>query len=153
MLACILNTNAEKSPENGSTSPIDECLASGAVVILRKCCKKFSTPKFVSAEPKNTGVRSPALTSSRGLTDYTGWYALSYVDGSFFKIKNITLGWTLPQKWGKSIGIENLRLYTTITNPLVIQKSSLLKNYDPEMDGKLDYPLTKQFVFGVNLTF
>ena len=95
----------------------------------------------------------PALTSSRGLTDYTGWYALSYVDGSFFKIKNITLGWTLPQKWGKSIGIENLRLYTTITNPLVIQKSSLLKNYDPEMDGKLDYPLTKQFVFGVNLTF
>ena len=34
-----------------------------------------------------------------------------------------------------------------------IQKSSLLKNYDPEMDGKLDYPLTKQFVFGVNLTF
>lgn len=87
------------------------------------------------------------------MTDYTGWYALSYVDGSFFKIKNITLGWTLPQKWGKSIGIENLRLYTTITNPLVIQKSSLLKNYDPEMDGKLDYPLTKQFVFGVNLTF
>ena len=59
----------------------------------------------------------------------------------------------MPKNWSKSIGIENLRLYATITNPLVIQKSSLLKSYDPEMDGNLDFPLTKQFVFGVNLTF
>ena len=57
------------------------------------------------------------------------------------------------QKWAKSVGIENFRVYATITNPLVIQKSDLLKNYDPEMDGGIDYPLTKQFVFGVNLTF
>lgn len=95
----------------------------------------------------------PALNSSRDITTYTGYYALSYVDGSFFKIKNITLGYTLPQKWAKSVGIENFRVYATITNPLVIQKSDLLKNYDPEMDGGIDYPLTKQFVFGVNLTF
>ena len=95
----------------------------------------------------------PALNSNKDITQYTGYYALSYVDGSFFKIKNITLGYILPQKWAKSIGIENLRVYTTITNPLVIQKSDLLKNYDPEMNGSLDYPLTKQFVFGVNLTF
>ena len=30
------------------------------VVISRKCCKNVSTPKLVSAEPKNTGVKSPA---------------------------------------------------------------------------------------------
>lgn len=95
----------------------------------------------------------PALNNSRELTSYTGYYALSFVDGSFFKIKNITLGYTLPEKLMKRAGISKLRVYATITNPLVVAKSSLLKNYDPEMNGSLNYPLTRQFVFGLNLTF
>ena len=53
----------------------------------------------------------------------------------------------------KKLGIESLRVYGTITNPFVVAKSSLLKDYDPEMAGSLDYPLTKQMVFGVNMTF
>ena len=65
ILACILNTNAEKSSFTGSIIPSEEFLGSGGVVILRKCCKNVSTPKLVSAEPKNTGVRSPACTFSR----------------------------------------------------------------------------------------
>ena len=64
MLAWILNTNAEKPGSNGSTTPVSVFLGSGAVVIERKCFKKVSTPKLVSAEPKNTGDSSPALTSS-----------------------------------------------------------------------------------------
>ena len=95
----------------------------------------------------------PALNSGMGISDYLGYYALQYVDGSFFKIKNITLGYTLPKKTSKILGIENFRVYATITNPLVIAKSDLLEDYDPENAGSLDYPLTKQFVFGVNLTF
>lgn len=95
----------------------------------------------------------PALNSSRGITDYTGYYALQFVDGSYFKIKNITLGYTLPENLMKRAGISKLRVYTTLTNPLVVAKSDLLKDYDPEMNGSLDYPLTKQFVFGLNLTF
>ncbi len=94
----------------------------------------------------------PALNSSRDLTSYTGYYGLSFVDGSFFKVKNITLGYTLPENLMKRAGISKLRVYTTLTNPFVIAKSSLLKGYDPEMNGRLDYPLTKQFVFGLNLT-
>lgn len=95
----------------------------------------------------------PALNAGQDIINYTGYTGLNFVDGSFFKVKNITLGYTLPKKTAKSIGIENLRFYTTLTNPLVIAKSDLLKNYDPEMGGSLSYPLTKQFVFGVNLTF
>lgn len=94
----------------------------------------------------------PALNSSREITSYTGYYALQFVDGSFFKIKNVTLGYTLPSNLMKRAGIEKLRIYTTLTNPLVIAKSGLLKGYDPEMNGNLNYPLTKQFVFGLNLT-
>ena len=95
----------------------------------------------------------PALNSSRDITYYTGYYALAYVDGSFFKVKNITLGYTLPSKLIKQWGMSNFRIYATITNPWVYAKSDLLKDYDPENAGSISYPLTKQFVFGVNLSF
>jgi hypothetical protein len=75
------------------------------------------------------------------------------VDGSFFKIKNITLGYTLPKNLLQKAGISKCRFYGTITNPFIFAKSSLLKDYDPEMNGNLNYPLTKQLVFGVNLSF
>lgn len=95
----------------------------------------------------------PGINANRSLNSYTGYYALQYVDGSFFKIKNITLGYTLPKNILAKAGIERCRFYATITNPLVLSNSHLLKDYDPEMNGSLNYPLTKQFVFGVNLSF
>ena len=95
----------------------------------------------------------PALDSSRDWKSDEYYTSLAWVDGTFFKIKNITLGYTLPAKICRSIGISNLRVYGTITNPYVWAKSDLLKNYDPEMGGKMDFPLTKQLVFGVNLSF
>ncbi|NDV80633.1 TonB-dependent receptor [Bacteroides sp. 51] len=84
---------------------------------------------------------------------YSFTNALNYVDGSFIKIKNITLGYTLPKKLIKKAGLEKCRFYGTITNPFIFAKSDLLKDYDPEMNGSLNYPLTKQLVFGVNVSF
>lgn len=95
----------------------------------------------------------PGINSSMGITNYVGSSALQYVDGSYFKIRNITLGYTLPKQVLDSWNISKFRVYATITNPLVVAKSHLLKDYDPEMNGEIDYPLTKQLVLGVNLTF
>lgn len=95
----------------------------------------------------------PAINASRSIDSYTGYYSLGYVDGSYFKVKNITLGYTLPKSTLAKLGLSNCRVYGTITNPLVIAKSSLVKDYDPEMGGSLNYPLTRQLVFGINLTF
>ena len=65
IFACILNTNAEKNSSFiGSTYPSCVFLFRGDDVILRKCSRKVCTPKFVSAEPKNTGLNSPADTFS-----------------------------------------------------------------------------------------
>ena len=83
----------------------------------------------------------------------TYYTSRAYVDGSFFKIKNITLGYTLPQKVAKRLGISNFRAYATITNPYVWAKSKLIEDYDPEQNGSLDFPLTRQLVFGINLSF
>jgi hypothetical protein len=58
----------------------------------------------------------------------------------------------MPTSITKRIALQRFRVYATITNPLIITKSKVLKNYDPEMNGELSYPLTKQIVMGLNVT-
>jgi len=102
--------------------------------------------------PENPSNDFPAMNYQASSSTMVGFSGLNYVDGSFFKIKNITLGYTLPQSLIKKVSIQKFRFYGTITNPLVVAKSHLLKQYDPEMNGELDYPLTKQIVLGLNVT-
>ncbi|GGH57057.1 SusC/RagA family TonB-linked outer membrane protein [Filimonas zeae] len=78
--------------------------------------------------------------------------ALMLVDGSYIKIKNVTLGYTLRENAGKRLGIGNLRVYGTAYNPLIFTRSHLLKNVDPENGGADSFPLFKQIVFGINLS-
>lgn len=102
---------------------------------------------------ENPSNQLPALDSSREWQKAPGASSIYWVDGSFFKIKNITLGYTLPRNACKAAGLSNLRLYGTITNPVICASSKLLKGYDPEQAGNLNYPLTRQLVFGLNVTF
>lgn len=103
--------------------------------------------------PDNPSNDFPALDSTREWQKAPGNESIYWVDGSFFKIKNITLGYTLPEAACRKICINRLRLYGTITNPLVHASNDILKGYDPEMGGSFNFPLTKQLVFGLNVTF
>lgn len=103
--------------------------------------------------PENPSNYFPNLNYLSNTSTISGFSGLTYVDGSFFKIKNISLGYTLPANASKKLSIQRLRVYATITNPLIIANSPLIKQYDPEMNGSLDYPLTKQMVAGLNVTF
>ena len=78
--------------------------------------------------------------------------ALRIVDGSFIKIKNITLGYTLPKSITRHALIEKCRFYFTAYNPFIFAKESLLKNTDPETGGSDNFPTYKQYVVGVNIT-
>ena len=53
----------------------------------------------------------------------------TFVNNSYVKVKNITLGYTFPQKWISKIGISFLRIYANILNPFTITK---YKGFDPE---------------------
>ena len=80
--------------------------------------------------------------------------SMYYVDGSFFKIKNITLGYTFQRSLLQKLGMTKLRLYGTITNPVIIAKEhSLLKGMDPESNASDKFPLYKTLVFGANISF
>ncbi len=102
--------------------------------------------------PENPSNDFPVMNYA-STSSLAGFSGLTYVDGSFFKIKNITLGYTMPASAMKKLSIQRLRVYATVTNPLIIAKSRLIQQYDPEMNGVLDYPLTKQIVAGLNVTF
>ncbi|MCD0489342.1 TonB-dependent receptor [Pedobacter sp. MC2016-14] len=79
--------------------------------------------------------------------------ALSIVDGSYFKIKNITLGYSIPKAFGQKIGLSRFRVYGTAYNPFIFAKSKMLRNVDPETGGTDSFPLYKQIVFGLNASF
>jgi TonB-linked SusC/RagA family outer membrane protein len=77
----------------------------------------------------------------------------AYFDGTFVKVRNITLGYTLPSSWVNSVGIENARIYFTADQPFTFSK---YEGYDPEdNDGEIttNVPSNKAFLFGVNVTF
>ena len=102
--------------------------------------------------PTNPSNTFPVMNYLATSSTMIGFGGLSYVDGSFFKIKNATLGYTLPTNMTKKIGLQKLHIYATSTNLLIIAKSPLLKGYDPEMNGSLAYPLTRQIVLGLDVT-
>lgn len=77
---------------------------------------------------------------------------LELVDASYIKIKNITLGYSMPEDFLKRTGFSSLRLYATAYNPFVFSRSHLLKDVDPENGGSDSFPLFKQVIFGLNLS-
>lgn len=79
--------------------------------------------------------------------------SLSIVDGSFLKIRNISLGYTLGKRLSSKVGLQKLRIYGTISNPYIYAKSELLKEIDPETKGSDSFPLYRQLVFGINMSF
>lgn len=73
--------------------------------------------------------------------------------GAYFRLKNVQVGYTLPQKvLGKS-GLKNCRFYVQMSNVFTITK---YKGYDPEVNGGVDYgnyPQAQTFLFGVNISY
>ena len=88
-----------------------------------------------------------------GIASTTGISSLRYVDGSFVKIKTITLGYTVPEKVRKATYMSRARIYATAYNPFVFTKEKAIKGTDPETDGSDTFPLYKSFIIGLNVSF
>ncbi len=77
-------------------------------------------------------------------------------DGSFFRVKNIMLGYRVPESFAKKIGIGDLRFYGMVDNVLLITDCTLP---DPEAVGANgyssgnNYPLAMKFTFGLTANF
>ncbi len=74
-------------------------------------------------------------------------------NGAYFRLKNVQLGYTIPQKYTKKAYIDRFRIYATVSNLFTITKYT---GYDPEIGGGVDYgnyPQSRTFTFGVNVDF
>lgn len=79
-------------------------------------------------------------------------------DGSYVRLRNITLGYTLPKTVTEYLKIKNLRFYVTAENLLTFTN---YKGYDPEIGGGVFsngidhgiYPQSRTILGGVNITF
>ncbi len=85
----------------------------------------------------------------------------TYFDGSYVKLRNVTLGYTLPSSMTENWGISRLRFYASAQNPLFW---STFETFDPEVEDQDDdedpgevgsgiVPSSRLFLFGVNIQF
>jgi len=73
--------------------------------------------------------------------------------GSYLRLKNAQIGYTLPKRVTEKIHCSRLRFYATASNLFTITKYT---GYDPEVGGGVDYgnyPQSRTFTFGFNANF
>jgi TonB-linked SusC/RagA family outer membrane protein len=78
---------------------------------------------------------------------------LRYADGGFVKLRNITVGYTLPASVSSRVGMSSLRVYVSALNPFTWSKYKL---FDPERAGNVDsgqMPSNRMILGGINVTF
>ena len=107
--------------------------------------------------PENPTSNIPRATSSASNRVFS---SRVIEDGSFLRLKTITLGYSLPARMLRKAGIDKVRFYVAAQNLFTISNYS---GYDPEVsirDGALTpgldfsaYPRSRSFSFGVNLGF
>ena len=81
-------------------------------------------------------------------------------DGSYLRLQNIALGYTLPAKWTRKFYVEKLRIYVSAQNLVTWTDYS---GYNPEVSNRTSaltpgedygtYPLAKTYMVGLNVTF
>jgi TonB-linked SusC/RagA family outer membrane protein len=100
---------------------------------------------WTPANPSNTDPRpnknqeNPTFGGTRG-----------YEDGSFTRIRNITIGLTVPQQFLQRSGAESLRIYGTLQNPFTFTRFTGL---DPEGRASAGTPSFKTFLVGATFGF
>lgn len=118
--------------------------------------QNFHKDMFNRWTPTNTNTNIPALgyqiqSQSISQGNYVDFYL---TDASYFSLRNVTLGYTLPKIWLQKAGIEKLRIYVTGDN---LWLQSKRKGLDPRMyfsgDTKLGYSAVRTYSLGLNLTF
>lgn len=100
--------------------------------------------------PVNPTNEFPRLDASRAELPYES--TLSYVENSYIKVKNISLGYSVPSNMLGKLPLSNARIYASARNPFILY-STLVNGLDPERNGSTSWPMSRLWLFGADLTF
>lgn len=140
--------------------------------VIYAAARAFSLNRYDDNVLKESGLgrwKSPTETGN-GLSHKAGTNNLGsnigpstryLYDADFLRIRNISLGYTLPKKFCKTMGIEGLRISANIQNLWTIDKYpgySVEANYEGNSatNNGVDfggYPISRTFTFGLNFNF
>jgi len=109
--------------------------------------------------PQNKNSPVPAYRNDvRRHNNYLGYSDLWLEDGSYLRLRQVSVGYSFPKKTLEKLGVSRLRFYVRAQNPLTITKYS---GYNPEVGGgiaargldKNTGPISSQYMLGVNFNF
>ncbi len=106
----------------------------------------WSQERFDAGLPITYPRLEPGSNASKLPSDF--WYT----DGSYIRLKNAEIGYTLPQQLSKRIGATSIRLYANGLNLFTFDRYPV-KYQDPEQNNELLYPVFKAYNFGLNVSF
>jgi hypothetical protein len=121
-----------------------------------------STNQVVGIAPDQLAALNLNATIWQPIKSSGAFYPSSWAieDGSFLRVNNITIGYTVPSKNISKLMISKLRFYFTANNLAIFTSYT---GYDPEVSVRnspltpgLDYsayPKSRSFIFGVNASF
>ena len=102
-----------------------------------------------NTDEQNARARYPRLTK----TGISNNYAISdywLFNGAYFRLKNVTLGYTLPETVTRYVGMKKVRVYVSASDLFCL--SHYPKGWDPEM-GYTSYPITTSVLAGLSIKF
>jgi TonB-linked SusC/RagA family outer membrane protein len=116
--------------------------------------------------PENPNAKFPIAMWNNNNAGATGAAAAEAVQrstdlilfgASYFNVKNITIGYSLPEKWASKVGLSRFRVYASADNLYMLSEH---KGLDPRMalnggysNDSFIYPYLRTFNLGVNLEF
>jgi len=106
--------------------------------------------------PTNTSGTIPRVSASDANGNFSNTSDFYLENGSYLRIKNVTVGYTLRKEFLDKLKISNVRLYVTANNLFTITKYT---GFDPEVGTELNgidlgrYPQARSVLFGLNVNF
>jgi TonB-linked SusC/RagA family outer membrane protein len=108
--------------------------------------ESWTAERLANGEP----INYPRISNSSNQSEIANDFFI--VDASFIRVKNLEVGYAIPNSLAKKIRIKGLRIYANGLNLLTWDKLPT-KEFDPEQSAALTYPVSRTYNFGLNLTF
>lgn len=115
--------------------------------------------------PTNTNARWPRLASpgsSSNTNNYQKSSSIYVLDAAYVRLKNIQIGYTLPQNFTKKLGIQSVRVNVNAQNLFTLTKNSFIDPESTEFNGNMksdgansgrNYPTLVYFGCGLDVQF
>jgi hypothetical protein len=109
---------------------------------------RYNQPKVDYWTPDNPSNSYPRpLLGTAGL-NYVD--ILNYYSGSFMRVKNLSLGYTIPASVLKAAYVQKFRIYASVQNPFIVTN---FPGTDPEGATGFNEPSVTSYLLGVNINF